>query len=171
MSWLLVQLRPTVLALAPFSQMPHNGTLVKGCKVRTITQIPSNNSDSHIKGVRSRFRCSGLHLSHSSSLFGVTFGSTARSNLVSFFSLTISRTVLNIQYQHDLNGHYLSLNLSGLVTCSGQLNGLYKCEVRYIKKVLTYLSPTPSSLHLPLLFKYLAYTYIYPSQTVSKLIT
>ena len=83
--WLLVQLRPTVSALALFSQMPHNGTLVKGCKVRTMTLIPSNNSDNHIKGVRSCFRCSGLHSSHRSSLFGDTFGSTARNNLVSFF--------------------------------------------------------------------------------------
>ena len=84
-SWLLVQLRPIDLGLALFSQMPLSGTLVKGCKVRIFAQISSNNSDRHIKGVRLCFRCSGLHLFRSSSLFGDTFGSTARNNLVSFF--------------------------------------------------------------------------------------
>jgi hypothetical protein len=38
-----------------------------------------------------------------------------KEQLGKFFCLTISRTVLNTQYQHDRNGHYLSLNLSGLI--------------------------------------------------------
>ena len=44
-----------------------------------------NYSDSQMKGVRSRFRFSGSHLFASSSLFGDTFGSIARNNLVRFF--------------------------------------------------------------------------------------
>jgi hypothetical protein len=56
----------------------------QGLKGEEITQIPSINSDNHIKGVRSRLRCFGLRLYRNSSLFGDTFGSTARNNLVSF---------------------------------------------------------------------------------------
>ena len=57
----------------------------EGLQGEDTSPISFNNSDSHIKGVRSRFHCSGLHLFLSSSLFGDTFGSTARNNLVSLF--------------------------------------------------------------------------------------
>lgn len=114
-SWLLAQLRPIDLGLALFSQMPHNGTLVKGCKVRTSTPIPSNNSDSHIKGSPLAVPLFWVALVSQLIIVWGYFWFYRKEQLGQSFSLTILRTVPNIQYQHDLNGHNLSLNLSGPV--------------------------------------------------------